>query len=45
MRSADFEAAARSFESVVYGLRPATASDVSLAKQSWLEPLDATLHP
>lgn len=45
MRSADFEAAARSFESVVYGLRPATATDVHSAKQSWLEPLEATVHP
>jgi hypothetical protein len=42
MRSADFEAAARSFESVVYGLRPATATDVLSAKQSWFEPLDPT---
>jgi Domain of unknown function (DUF4129) len=45
MRSTDFEAAARSFESVVYGLRPATATDVLSAKQSWLEPLETTRRP
>jgi hypothetical protein len=44
MRSADFEVAAQSFESVVYGLRPATATDVRSTKQAWLEPLDASPH-
>jgi hypothetical protein len=44
MHSAEFESAARSFESVVYGLQSATATDVSKAKQSWLEPLDAAGH-
>jgi hypothetical protein len=42
MHSSEFEAAARSFESVVYGLRPASASDVLAAKRSWFEPLDAS---
>jgi hypothetical protein len=41
VRSAEFEAAARSFESVVYGLQPATATDVSSAKRAWFEPLEA----
>jgi hypothetical protein len=40
MRSAEFEQAARSFESVVYGLQPASAMDVTSAKRSWLEPLE-----